>query len=42
MITYIVAVNKEGKSPEPWGTPILRGQGAEKKSATENEGKSEK
>lgn len=42
MIIYTVAVNKEEKSPEPWGTPIVRGQGNEEKPAKENEEKSVK
>lgn len=40
VITYTVAMNKEEKSPEPWGMPIFRGQGGEEKPAKENEEKS--
>lgn len=40
VITSTMAVNKERKSPEPWGTPIFRGQGDEEKPAIENEEKS--
>lgn len=35
-ITSTVGINKEEKSPEPWGTPIFRGQGVEEKPAKEN------
>lgn len=40
VITYMVTMNKEEKSPEPWGMPIFRSQGGEEKPAKENEEKS--
>lgn len=41
VVLPIVVVNKE-KSPEPWSTPIFRGQGDKEKPAKENEEKSVK
>lgn len=36
MIARTVTVNKEGKRPGPWGSPVSRGQGDEEKPAKES------